>query len=58
MKLAILYNETIADGTEVFVQYEPEVFRSLLVKHFEEVQDVGQAFDRVVADLKQSTKYK
>ena len=53
MKLAILLREPYSDDKDIYAQFEPEVFRELLVKYTLELGgDVGAAFDKVVADLK------
>ena len=50
MRLAI-----VDDNDEVFVEYDVEVFRKLLVKYFDEYKDLTRAFDEVITQLKNLT---
>jgi hypothetical protein len=52
MKLVIL-----DEKKEVFVHHDPEVFKKLLIKYSKK-QSVEKAFEQVVKDLKEKTKYK
>jgi len=50
MRLAI-----IDESDKVFVEYDAQVFKKLLVKYAEEWGSVEKAFDLVVDDLKKLT---
>lgn len=52
MKLVILDEQK-----KQYVYHEPDVFKKLLVDYAKKM-DVDDAFDKVVDDLKQLTKYK
>lgn len=52
MKLAVVYD----DGA-VMVQFEERTFRELLKTYLEQYKDIDIAFDKVIADLKERTKY-
>ena len=45
----------VDDRDEVFVQYDEEVFKKLLIKYFGEYKDLGRAFDEVVIQLRNLT---
>ena len=52
MRLAILAKEPYQDDSDIYAQFEPEVFRERLIRYTLELGDVSKAFDKVVQDLK------
>lgn len=58
MKLAIIHKEPYQNDADIYVQFEPEVFKELLIRYTLETGDVGKAFDKVSADLKREVLIK
>lgn len=50
MRLAILL-----DTNKVLVEYKPEEIKALLCIYFDKYQNIPQAFDKLVQDLKNKT---
>jgi hypothetical protein len=53
MKLAI-----IDDEDDIFVQYNEDIFKKLLMKYFEIHKDIERAFDQLSIDLIEKARTK
>ncbi len=49
MRLAIVYNEN-----DIYAEFNPDDFKKLLKKYFEEYKDIDKAFDKTSEVLKTS----
>lgn len=57
MKLAVLLHEPYKDDEDIYAQFEPALFRELIVRYTLELGDAGKAFDKVIEDLKETLKH-
>lgn len=49
----------IVDQDEnIYVQYDPDMFRQLLITYTTKYKDIGKAFDQAVADLRKEANRK
>lgn len=57
MKFAVLIHEPYKDDEDIYAQFEPALFRELIVRYTLELGDAGKAFDRVEEDLRELLRH-